>query len=469
MKKYGILLALTTSLSLWNCKQDQLDQVLPANAHPSSARVAAEVRPTKQWDLTLGGNGTDEATTAVNWWNGNLVVGGFSNSPSTGDKEYNQSYGGVDFWLAQIKPDGTVSGRQSLGGSGDDVLTAIAMSTDRGLLIGGYSNSPAGLYKTQGKGYMDFYVVKLSAGGMVKWNRTYGGSSMDALSAIVATNDGGFLLAGESASPTSGDKTQPNIFGSWDYWVIKIDANGVKQWDKTIGSRSDDRLTSAVATADGGFLLGGYSGTEGGGGDKTQTGRGNYDYWVVKIDANGAKQWDKVFGGSGEDKLVGLVASPDGGFLLGGSSNSPVSGDVSKAALFSNIGQHDYWVVKIDASGNKQWDKMLNATSDETLGSLAVTSDGGFLLGGTSAGLPERDKTVPQKGLGDYWIVKLDASGTKLWDQVVGGTDNWDHLTNLVTTSDGGIVASGYSSSNAGGDKTDNNRGIWDYWIVKLK
>jgi hypothetical protein len=214
--------------------------------------------------------------------------------------------------------------------------------------------------------------------------------------------------------------------------------------------------------------LGGWSYTLGGG-DKTQAGQGNRDYWVVKIDANGNKQWDKVFGGSGEDNLAALVTTPDGGFLLGGSSSSPRSGDVSKTAFSSQYGDHDYWVVKIDGNGNKQWDKMLTATSDEELTSLLVTADGGFLLGGMSAGLNQYDKTAPQRGLGDYWIVKLDSSGNKLWDQAVGGTSNWDNLANLLPTSDGGFVASGRSQSNAGGEKTVGTKGAYDFWIVKMK
>ncbi|RAJ93000.1 hypothetical protein LX87_04512 [Larkinella arboricola] len=348
MKKYTLLLALITSLFLSNCKQDKMDPLLPSSHRPSAARVGIEAAPAKQWDLTKGGTGQDMITSTTTWWNGNIILGGYSDSPATGDKQSNPAYGGLDYWIIQLEPNGTLLGRKTLGGSGDDYLTAVATGTDRGLLVGGYSNSSFSQYKSEPcRGSMDYYIVKLSAGGMVQWNRTLGGSKQDVLSSIVATSDGGFLLAGSSASPAGGDKTQ-NSQGGLDYWVVKIDAKGNKQWDKTIGGPNDDHLTSLVATNDGGFLLGGYS-LSGLGGDKSRPGNGRQDVWFVKIDANGRKLWDKSFGGDGADMIAenSIVKTADGGFVLGGYTH--IENDPYQGAL--NL----CWVYRIDANGNEVW------------------------------------------------------------------------------------------------------------------
>jgi hypothetical protein len=186
-----------------------------------------------------------------------------------------------------------------------------------------------------------------------QWDKDFGGSSSSSndLTSLQQTTDGGYILGGFSDSPAGGDKTQPSQ-GSFDYWVVKIDAGGNKQWDKTFGGSSGDRLTSLHQTADGGYILGGYS-SSGAGGDKTQASKGGDDYWVVKIDASGNKQWDKTFGGSNQDYLSSLQQTTDGGYILGGYSSSGSGGEKTQPSQ----GSFDYWVVKIDAGGNKQWDK----------------------------------------------------------------------------------------------------------------
>ena len=134
-----------------------------------------------------------------------------------------------------------------------------------------------------------------------QWDKTFGGSNNDDLSSLQQTSDGGYILGGYSASGISGDKTEASR-GNNDYWIVKTDANGNKQWDKTFGGSSDDQLYSFQQTTDGGYISGGRS-TSGISGDKTEASKGSYDYWIVKTDANGNKQWDKTFGGSNVDEL----------------------------------------------------------------------------------------------------------------------------------------------------------------------
>jgi hypothetical protein len=130
---------------------------------------------------------------------------------------------------------------------------------------------------------------------------------------------------GSSESGIEGDKSQDTIGGE-DYWVIKIDANGIKQWDATFGGSGDDEGRYIEQTEDGGYILGGYSDSDSGN-DKTENSRGKIDYWIIKIDANGTKQWDATFGSAQSDFLRVVIQTTDGGYILGGQSQSDISGD----------------------------------------------------------------------------------------------------------------------------------------------
>ncbi|MDQ3290167.1 MAG: hypothetical protein M3Q05_02640, partial [Bacteroidota bacterium] len=142
------------------------------------------------------------------------------------------------------------------------------------------------------------------------WDKTLGGSKPEKFEVMVPTSDGGYLLGGSSVSGISGDKSQPNK-GKEDYWIVKTNNNGQKLWDKVYGGSDNDHLTAIVPTSDGGYLLGGYS-ASGVSGDKTQAAKGGTDYWLIKIDANGKKVWDKVYGGNEADNLTALISTPDG-------------------------------------------------------------------------------------------------------------------------------------------------------------
>ncbi|TAE25573.1 MAG: DUF5018 domain-containing protein, partial [Cytophagales bacterium] len=199
------------------------------------------------------------------------------------------------------------------------------------------------------------------------WDKSFGGSSNQIMNSMIATSDGGFLLGGTSESPVSGNKTATN-YGSSDFWVVKINANGDKVWDKAFGGSGEDELTSMIATSDGGFLLGGRSGSPVSG-SKTAPNYGSFDYWVVKINANGDKVWDKTFGGLGDDRMSSMIATSDGGFLLAGASYSSISGNKTTP----NYSDEDYWVVKINANGDKVWDKTFGGSGDDRLYSIIAT------------------------------------------------------------------------------------------------
>ncbi|MFI5206101.1 MAG: T9SS C-terminal target domain-containing protein, partial [Candidatus Paceibacterales bacterium] len=230
----------------------------------------------------------------------------------------------------------------------------------------------------------------------------------------------------------------------------------VKQWDRRFGGTGDDQFTCFQQTKDGGYILGGstYSGI---GGDKTQATQGLHDYWIVKIDSLGNKQWDKDFGGANDENLSSLQQTKDGGYILGGWSSSGISGDKTQASW----GNTDFWMVKIDSSGNKQWDKDFGGTDADGIRSLQQTGDGGYILGGFSWSGIGGDKSQASWGTVDYWILKTDALGNKQWDKDFGGAGE-DALFSLQQTMDGGYILGGVSESGVGGDKTQPAQGVYD-------
>src|SRR5690606_15431828 len=151
------------------------------------------------------------------------------------------------------------------------------------------------------------------------------GAGADVLRGLQSTVDGGYILGGYSNSGASGNKTSTKL-GLFDFWIVKIDENGEKIWDKSFGGISNNVLHCLQSTSDGGYLLGGYS-NSGISANKSTAGFGDLDYWVVKIDANGNKLWDKTFGGIARDVLHTIIETSDGAFLLAGNSFSGATGN----------------------------------------------------------------------------------------------------------------------------------------------
>jgi len=350
----------------------------------------------------------------------------------------------------------------SFGGSDYDELNSLQQTSDGGYILGGSSRSGVSGNKTSPNyGWDDFWVVKLDANGNKQWDRSFGGSSTDELYSLSQTSDGGYILGGTSLSGVSGNKTSPN-YGNDDFWVVKLDANGNEQWDRSFGGFDDDDLRSLSQTSDGGYILGGTS-SSGVSGNKTSPYYGNSDFWVVKLDPSGNKQWDRAFGGERDAVLYSLSQTSDDGYILGGESES----GVWRNKTSPYYGNSDFWVVKLDANGNKQWDRSFGGTDEDDLYGLSQTSDGGFILGGESWSGVSGNKTSPNYGWADFWVVKLDPSGNKQWDRSFGGFST-DGLYSLSQTSDGGYILGGDSMSGVSGNKTSPNYGWDNFWVVKL-
>lgn len=424
-----------------------------------SIQMSAQA-PTIQWQNVFGGSSYEYLRSIDATSDGGFILGGESWSSVSGNKTENV-FGFGDYWVIKTDASGNLLWQNNIGGSSFDRLYAIQQTSDNGFILGGESSSGISGDKTEENiGASDYWIIKLDESGNIIWQNTIGGSDANNLRSVQQTMDGGYIVGGWSSSNISGDKTEMSN-GSYDYWVIKLDGFGNIVWQNTIGGDDADYLYKVLQTPDGGYILGGYS-SSGISGDKTEINAGTRDFWIIKLNSIGDIIWQNSIGGDANDNLYDIALTADGGYILGGSSESGISGDKTE----SNTGG-DYWIVKLDSSGNIEWQNTIGGNSLEEFEALIQTTDGGYLVGGKSISGISRDKTDSVIGMDDLWILRLDHNGNILWQNTIGGTEV-EVLAGMCQLNDLSFVIGSWSVSAASGDKTNPGFGSSDYWLLKL-
>jgi hypothetical protein len=271
----------------------------------------------------------------------------------------------------------------------------------------------------------------------VEWQLSFGGTGEEYLNVVQQTRDGGYILGGQAMSPTNALKSEPN-YGFVNFWIIRLNPTGQKLWDHVYGGSAAEYLQTINPLPDGGFLLGGSTRSPESG-NKTSPFYGTLttddDFWIVRIASDGTKLWDAGFGGTHDDQLQAVVSTKDGGFLLGGFSNSSADGNKTSA----NYGANDIWIIRVDSSGSKVWEQTYGGSADDRLFELLALDDGGFLLFGYSSSVSDGNKTSPKLGYLDHWLIRVDEHGQKLWDHTFpDGCLGPSH--SLKATHDGGYL-----------------------------
>jgi len=436
--------------------------------------------PVIQWQRTIGGAGNDRLESIHQTPDGGYIAAGYSTSGISGEKT-EASYGNEDYWIMKLDAAGNIQWQKTIGGACIDILLTLIPTADGGYLASGWSASGVSGNKTS-VNYStavcdpvqsrDYWVVKLGSTGAIQWQQDYGGYSYDMGFSLLQHADGGYLAAGLSfRGGGTGNNTMTN-YGWNDLWLLKLNATGAIQWQTSYGGTDHDNAYGLAHATGGGYIMGGQARSGASGNKTTPFYGGLYDNWVVKTNAAGQINWQVQLGGSGDDVAVGgsfmspdngIVRTADSGYLVGMTSNSPVSG----TKTIGSRGGNDYWVVKLDTFGAIQWQEVVGGAGEEYLGTVLQTKDGGYLYAGHSASGATGDKTVPNIGGKDWWLVKKDAARNIEWQLALGGSDT-DELMTVRQTSDGGYIVGGYSKSGISGNKTEASRGDYDYWIVKL-
>ena len=353
---------------------------------------------------------------------------------------------------------------KTLGGSGIERCRAITATADGGAIVLGFSNSDASGVKSEDNiGLDDYWVVKLDSDSNLEWENTIGGSGSDIAETVIQTTDGGYIVGGYSSSTVSGDKTADPYPGT-EYWLVKLNSAGVVQWDANIGGTSIDYAHNLLATPDNGCLVGGRSESDMSA-DKSEDSIGDEDYWVVKLDSNGDIEWENTIGGPNSDYLWDMENTTDNGYILAGVSFSGAGGDKTEGRI-GPVGFSDLWIVKINGSGAVQWDNTIGGTDHDRIYEVKATSDGGFILGAHSESDASGDKSEDSV-LFDYWVLKINSSGTIMWENTISANAD-ERLRDLIVTSTGEILVAGYTSATSGADMTDTSNGGFDAWLVTL-
>jgi Secretion system C-terminal sorting domain len=402
----------------------------------------------------------------------------------------------VAFYSISIKAQ-DILWEKSFGGVHADYLMDALPTPDFGFILAGSSLSAKTGNKTQdNNGDLDYWVWKMKENGDLDWQKSFGGSGNDFLHSIKLTNDGGFVLAGTSAStlPELGDSSQAQsnkkeaCRGGDDIWVIKLDASGTQEWQKTIGGMAQEKLKAICPTKDGGYILGGSSASpspsKGGEfdpeelklyGEKKSEAFGNMDYWLVKLDRKGKIEWQKSFGGIYEEELRSIVATNDGGYIVGGYSNSPISGNKTE----DNKGVGDFWVLKLDSKGEITWQKTIGGNQDDQLYIVHQTYDGNYIVGGNSNSDTSNEKSRSNASGTDIWILKLGQEGEVLWQETYN-IGEVDVLSSIVENKDRTLLLGGFCQAegskqkaesrleNVVGRKQKQEKGIGDYVAIKI-
>jgi hypothetical protein len=364
----------------------------------------------------------------------------------------------------------TGSFQKMYGGSGDQKGNSIRQTSDGGYIVAG-SSSSTDINGVTNHGGSDFYVIKLDGSGAVLWQKMYGGSGTDSASSIQQTDDGGYIVAGYSNST---DISGVVNHGDYDSYIIKLNSSGSVLWQKMYGGSDKDYANSIQQTSDGGYIVAGSSTSTDISG---VTNNGFVDSYVIKLDANGNTQWQKLYGGSGGNFASSIQQTSDGGYIVAGSSGSTeISGGIIAT---------DFYVIKLDSGGSVLWQNLHGGSGDDFAYSIQETSDGGYIVAGYSGSTDISG--VTNHGYSDVYMIKLDNIGTIEWQKMYGGhwsyyywhwvlnyyvyicDPAWDSAAEVRQTSDGGYVIAGTSNSaDISGVTKHSSDNLYDVYIIKL-
>lgn len=340
-----------------------------------------------------------------------------------------------------------------------DEGVSLQETPDGGFLIAGYS------YKSA-TGGSDVYLVKVNEAGQLEWEKFYGGASDDWANCIQKTSDGGYIIAGGTGSFDVEES---------DVYLLKIDSDGELIWQRTFGGPASEQASYISQTADGKFIVVGWT---------TSFGAGGEDIYLVKTDELGNPEWSKTFGDTYNDKAYAVHQTPDGGFVLAGGTNyfgnsaadaylvktngsgdtlwtlavGGISADAASSVIEASdsgyifvgwtmsqgAGQHDLYIGKVNLAGELVWDKTYGGELTDVGRSIYQTFDGGYIIAGYSSSFGFSNQ--------DVYVIRTDFKGDSLWTDLVGGSAE-DYGWDVKETSDGGYAIAGWTRSFGMGSK----------------
>jgi hypothetical protein len=354
---------------------------------------------------------------------------------------------------------GEIESVKTFGGLKNETANDVISTIDGGYAVIGYTQSNDGDITDKVNESYDYWVLKFDENNQLQWSNSYGGTSDERGQSIIQTNDSGYFISGFSKSS---DEDVSTNFGSNDYWVAKLDATGNILWEKSFGFSGTDQAFSSIQTLDGGYLITGTldvtaSSQQGNDRSSLSSRHAGGDYWAIKLDASGTKQWRRFFGGSNTDSANDVIQTEDSGFLMVGLSDS-IDIDIS-----NNKGTYDFWVVKINSNGELVWEKSYGGEESDQAYEITKTSDGNFVITGDTRS--DNLDVITNYGSADIWTIKISPLGEIIWKKTFGGS-SFDSSKAIIASRDGGFYIAGNSRS-INNDLT-SNKGNNDVWVLKI-
>ena len=421
------------------------------------------------WLNTIGGSGEDSGNDIIALGDGGYLLVGTTNSVDGDitDKATTDN----DIWVVKVDGNGTLVWSRTYGSTQSDKGYGIIAATDGNFVVSGYVSSGDGDVSAF-EGFHDYWIIKITPLGDIIWEKSYGFSGSDQAKSIINTNDGGYLVTGffdvtasggqgndaqGTTTPNTNDTRSSNnaLHGVGDYWVIKLDADGNKEWRNFFGGSNDDRSFDLVQTPDNGYLIAGASESED---FDVIDNNGGHDFWIVKINAAGQKVWTTSYGGAEIDNGYALTATQDGNYLFVGDTRSS-NGDITNP-----LGNADSWAVKFSPTGSMIWQKTNGGSLFESARGVTNFNDGTYLVSGSTRSID--GDISDSNGQNDAWVYLLDEEGAILFEKTIGGS-GLDFGIASVKSSDNAIIMVGNTESSDG--DINNNAGIKDLLLVKIE
>jgi hypothetical protein len=422
---------------------DTLNLTFPETA---GAKDSFLIKSNINWQITVSPATSNWLTTSITSGNGDMKVLVSVTKDNIGDTIQKASIlisavnntlvKPITITVSQNNPEKKV--RNAFGGTGTDDLFMAVATSDGGIIAVGQTTSRDGDLTTN-KGQEDAWIIKLDASGNKVWSKTLGGSGRDGAYVITPTKDGNFLIA--TTGSTDGD-----FVGITGDMIVKMDPNGNIIWKKNIPIS----INAIIPVTGGGFAIAGVA---------------NFNYALIKTDNDLNVLWQKSYGGTGSDVPYSVVEASDNGYVLAGYSDS------NNGNIIGNKGLGDFCVIKVDINGNFLWQKNYGGSGYEYCSGIEKAQDGGYVMVGTTS---SSDGDIVNKygnssgytnDADDAWVIKIDASGNKVWAKILGGTRQ-DNLASIKSAIGGGFLLAGYTKSNDGNINDLNGRS--DAWVLKL-
>lgn len=361
--------------------------------------------PSVQWDQTFGGNaGNSSGRRVQQTTDDGYIIVGTTNSFGAGNSR---------IYLVKTDSSGKEQWEQTFGGkTGNSTGRGVQQTTDGGYIIVGQTNSfSASKIKA--------YLVKTDSSGAMQWQKTYGGNALNFGAYVQQTTDGGYIFVGSTFADQA-------ILA----WLVKTDSSGTMQWEQTFpGPYGNNGGTVVQQTTDGGYIITGTA---------IQSRDQEYAY-LAKTDSSGAMQWEKAFGGKGFNVGLFVQQTKDSGYIISGATNS------------SGAGKQQFYLVKTDSSGTKQWEQTFGGNGDGIAYAVQQTNDGGYIIAGTDS-LTAANRT-------QALLVKSDSSGSVQWQETFSGRGDCT-ASDVQQTKDGGYIFVGSTYP--------GNAGRLDVYLAKL-